>query len=86
MVLWCRRTDTGSARVGTVAGRKSFRLAVDRNRARRRLREMFRRHRPNVKAGTDMVLVARTGAVRASWTELENEFRGLCLRIGVWRN
>lgn len=65
--------DGGGAppRLGVVASRK-IGGAVQRSRAKRRLREVYRRgDRP---AG-DLVLIARRGIHEASWTDLAGAYR-----------
>ena len=56
--------------------------AVDRNRARRRLREIFRLHRAMLPAGLWMVVVLRSAAVGATYTALAEEWRALAARAG----
>jgi ribonuclease P protein component len=52
--------------------------AVDRNRIRRRLREIFRRNRDLFgEHGGDLVINARPPAAQASFTELRDEYRAL---------
>jgi ribonuclease P protein component len=52
--------------------------AVDRNRIRRRLREIFRRNRDLFgDRGGDLVINARPPAAQASFTELRDEYRSL---------
>lgn len=51
-----RRDDDRPARLGVVISRK-FGEAVLRNRLRRRLREVFRRHRAAFPAGFDLVVL-----------------------------
>jgi len=45
-----------------------------RNRVRRRLREIVRRHQHGLRRGTWLVLVARPPAARASSAALETEW------------
>jgi ribonuclease P protein component len=49
----------GPARLGIVVAKKQLAKAVDRNRAKRLLREAFRAVGPEFPAGWDVVLVAR---------------------------
>lgn len=57
----------GSTRVGVVAGRKVGN-AVQRNRAKRRLREALRRVR--LEPGVDYVVIAGPAVARAAWGEV----------------
>ena len=71
---FCYRTGvTASKKVGN---------AVARNRAKRRMRALFRKlecdHAPS---GTDYVLVARHSLVQAAWTELVADFSIAAKRI-----
>src|SRR5215213_8779708 len=48
--------------------------AVVRNRVRRRLREILRRHQHALSAGVWLVVIARPAAARASYAQLEEEW------------
>lgn len=64
LLLLARPTDTATAvatpRLGLVVAKKHARLAVQRNRIKRLLRESFRRHQ-SVLAGLDIIALARPG-------------------------
>jgi len=49
------------ARLGIAVPKKQVRLAVNRNRLKRRVREFFRRHKPKL-AGFDMLVIVRKPA------------------------
>jgi len=70
-----------SYRTGVTASKKVGN-AVARNRAKRRMRALFRKlkcdHAPS---GTDYVLVARHSLVQAAWTELSADFSIAAKRI-----
>lgn len=78
--LWCLQRDParelspGLRRVGVVASTASVGHAVRRNRAKRRLRELFRLHQHTVPAGCDILLTARAAMVDAPLPELEKKF------------
>jgi len=65
-------------RLGLATGRKVG-GAVLRNRARRLLRESFRKNKRDVAAGLDVVLVAKREIIGRSQGEVESEYRE-CLR------
>jgi len=65
-------------RVAAVARKKEFRHAVDRNRVKRRLREVARLNRAGLRPDLWLVLQARSGALHASWPALCAEFMTLC--------
>lgn len=62
-------SDERSARLGMVVSRKVSKLAVQRNRIKRQIRESFRQHRtelPNV----ELVIMARYSAAKRSNQQL----------------
>ena len=84
MVMWLRTGPDASLRLGVVTSRKVG-GAVERNRARRRLREAFRRHRHEWEGDCEVVLVARRDIVQASWPDLEQDLLALARRAGLVR-
>jgi ribonuclease P protein component len=62
----------GDARLGVTVPRR-IGSAVRRNRAKRRLRECYRRNKPDV--ALDVVLVAKREILDVSAAELEREYR-----------
>ena len=82
MVLYCRKNRLGRNRRGLVSSTK-LGHAVVRNRVRRRLREIFRLNQSGLAQGYDMILVARTRAVRAEYRELERAFLSVCGKLGL---
>jgi ribonuclease P protein component len=76
-----RRADEGSARVGFTVSRQVGN-AVERNRVRRRLRELVRLARPgSLYAGHDYVLVGRRTALEAPFGEMMQELEAVLDRI-----
>ncbi|HIE10809.1 MAG TPA: ribonuclease P protein component [Kiritimatiellae bacterium] len=82
MVLWLRSGEGAALRLGVVASRR-IGGAVKRNRARRLLRELFRRERKHMRGDCDVVLVARKELLDAGWEELVSELRGLARAAGL---
>ena len=68
-------------RVGVVASRASVGDAVHRNRAKRRLREIYRRHQALVPAGLDLVLTARAALLRLEFADVEQRFTQACRKL-----
>jgi ribonuclease P protein component len=69
------------ARVGVVASKSAVGNAVQRARAKRRLREAFRQHQLRVPAGYDLLLVARGSLNRLEYREIERRFADACLKV-----
>lgn len=78
--------EGSSPRLGLVFARRNIRLAVERNRLKRVIRESFRHHRHELPM-VDMVLIARHGMDRASnaevsqalakaWRQASRRYRG----------
>ena len=57
---------TGDARYGIAAPKKSFKLAVQRNRAKRLLREWIRKSENLMSKNTDYIFIARLGILNAT--------------------
>jgi len=83
--LWWRPRDPAAsgapARVGVVASRAAVGPAVCRNAAKRRLRELFRRHQTLFPPGTDLLLVARAALNRMAFRDAEARFLEICGRL-----
>lgn len=73
MVVYCRKSRLPHNRLGITVSTK-LGCAVKRNRARRRLRELFRLAQPRLKQGYDVVIVARTRAVTIEHRKLQADF------------
>ena len=57
--------------------------AVVRNRIRRRLREIVRLHQRQLRQDLWLVTIARSGAARASYQELRDEWLRLAKRASI---
>ncbi|MBI2497115.1 MAG: ribonuclease P protein component [Opitutae bacterium] len=71
----------GPARVGVVASRAAVGDAVRRNRAKRRLREIYRKHQNLVPPNLDLVLTARAALLRLEFSEVEARFTSACRKL-----
>lgn len=70
------------ARFGFTAG-KSVGNAVQRNRAKRRLREAFRIVLPRITPGWDVVAIARPELLNASWDDLQHVIMSKLNQAGI---
>ena len=80
-MLWSLRREPAAAtppRIGVVASTSAVGAAVQRNRAKRRLREIFRHRQHLVPADCDLMLVARAAVTQRPMAELEQKFTEAC--------
>ena len=75
-------TDRSLLRAGFVTS-KRIGSAVVRNRVRRRLREIVRKHQPDLRGSFWIVTIARPKAADASYRELEDEWLRLAKRASI---
>ena len=74
--------DAPRFRAGFITSR-SIGSAVIRNRVRRRLREIVRKHQREILAGNWIIVIPRANAARASYQELEGEWLRLAKRASI---
>lgn len=77
MTMFTREREAGPARLGIAATRKMG-AAVERNRAKRLVRELFRHHKPVT--AVDVVVVPRREILAAPYDRIETEFKSLLAR------
>ena len=82
LVMRTLRTDGPQARIG-IATPKTLGGAVERNRVRRRLRELVREHYGSLPSRIDLLVIARPAAAAATWTELRDAFASLLRRSDI---
>jgi ribonuclease P protein component len=78
MLIFSLAREGRPTRLGIAATRK-LGIAVERNRAKRRVRELFRQH--PAPAGFDIVVVPRRSLVDASFSSLEEEYVATLARV-----
>lgn len=82
LVLYARRNHLSANRVGITVSKK-LGGAVVRNRVRRRFRAVYRLHEDRFSAGWDIVVVARSRAIGASFEKLTESYLSLAKKAGL---
>ena len=82
LVLYARPNRSAQNRVGITTGKK-LGHAVVRNRARRRLREVYRLNEHRFKPGYDIVVVARHRCIDADFQKLTKGYLSLAAKAGI---
>ena len=84
LVLYARKNRTAENRVGITVSKKLGKAHV-RNRTRRRLREVYRLNEAKFRPGWDIVVVARSKAVDAKFSQLTRSYLALAKKAGILR-
>lgn len=82
--VYCRKTNRPVSRLGITTGVK-LGNAVKRNRARRRIRELYRTNESRLTPGYDLVVVARARVIDGRYGELERSFLQLMGKLGLYQ-
>ncbi len=82
LVVYVRENGQGINRIGITASKK-IGNAVTRNRAKRRIRELYRVNLVKLKAGYDFVIVARARTAKESYEKLSAAFFKAMESLGV---
>ena len=77
--------EENSFKAGLTVRKKFYKRAVDRNKIKRRLREIVRLNKYKLPENLWLVIHAEPGILDASWQMLENEFNELCRKAGLKR-
>ena len=85
LVLYARKNRSACNRIGITASKK-LGHAVVRNRVRRRLREVYRLNEDRFTPGWDIVVVARTRCIDASFSQLTKAYLSLAEKAGILRS
>ena len=84
VAIYCRRNGMPGNRFGVTVGTK-IGGAVQRNRIRRRLREIYRLNEDKLSPGYDIVIVARMRSRYAEYKEIESSVLYLFGKLNLVR-
>ena len=84
-VVYCKRNGKSFNRLGITVSTK-LGGAVQRNRIRRRLKEVYRLNEGDISIGYDIVLVARLKSRHAKFSELESTVLSILRILGISRD
>jgi ribonuclease P protein component len=79
---WRCLKATESSRLGLITPKRIGR-AVDRNRARRLVREAFRLHRGALASAVDLIVIARASIVGKRYAGVERDFLTILRKAGL---
>ena len=82
VAVYCLKTGKAENRLGLTVSTK-IGGAVQRNRIRRRLKEIYRLNEKALQVGYSIVIVARQKSRYAQWSELEASVLSLFKRLGL---
>ena len=83
--VYCRKNKSRKNKLGITVSTKIGK-AVQRNRIRRRFREIYRLNEDKLESGYDIVIVARSKSKYVRYCELESDFLRLCSKLAIGVN
>ncbi|WP_456397981.1 ribonuclease P protein component [Desulfurobacterium sp.] len=84
LALYFILKSNGKPRAGFIASKRFSKKAVDRNRAKRLMREVFRLNKHRLYP-CDIVFIAKKGIKGASYFDVEKDFLKLACKAGILR-
>ncbi len=84
LVLFVYQRNRENKRFGVTTAKK-IRKAVTRNKVRRRLKEIIRKYKDQVKDGYDIVVMCRLTGKDSDFSDLEKSYVRLLKKSKVWK-
>lgn len=84
VVVWFAVLQNADRAVGIVVSKRVFARAVDRNRAKRLMREAFRLSRAHLIPGVSVLLIARAGIAGKKCQEVVLDLERAWKRANIW--
>lgn len=85
MAVWVASSAAADRKVGVIVSKRTFRHAVDRNRAKRLMREAFRLMSARLIPGVHLIFVARAGIKGKTCDEVCRDFERIGQRARLWQ-
>ena len=82
MVVYIASDPLPLLRYGVCVGKK-IGCSVERNRIRRRLREIVRHAAPELKTGCRLLVIARNTCKNAPFNRIREEFHSICVKASI---
>jgi len=80
-ILKVAKNNLGLNRLGIMVSQKVSKKAVERNKVRRRAINAIKDEIKNIKAGTDLVLIALPGIEKKGFAEIKESIHNICLHL-----
>ena len=85
MSVWVADSKDADRKVGVIVSKRTFRRAVDRNRAKRLMREAFRLTCSRLIPGVHLILIARSGISGKTSADVMRDFERVAKRANLWQ-
>ena len=82
VAVYCAKNSSSENRLGITVSTK-LGGAVQRNRIRRRLKEIYRLNEHSLRTGYSIVIVARASSKNAVWSQLESSVLYIFGKLGL---
>lgn len=83
LLVKSRPNQLGQIRVGVVVSRKTAQKANQRNKIRRRVRQIIRSHVLSSSSSFDLVVICRPSAQKATYQEMNEDWQSLWLKLNL---